>query len=848
MKAKLFFTTILFLFFKLTFSQSSSSLNLKWVNRSPDNIGGTTQAILWDNQDENILYAGGIASGLFKSTNKGQDWKKLDSYFGNNTSICSISQSVNGDIYVGTGFIINNSNGTIYSYSFNGNGIYKSIDNGNTWTHLNQTSNASNLAWTKVFAMANHPINNDIMLVSNKNNLMLSTNASNAQPTFSNVNVVGKITDILFTTDGQEAWVTSNGAIYKSTNNTFNNYINVSPIVSASRAQIAITAVDNLLNYTVYASFSSPSGCLAGIYKSEDKGISWTQIVSPGGLDPFLFENAGCQGWYDHTLAVNPIDKNKLYIGGVTLMAWDSINGLTKIDTSNSSLPNFIPNDKHNIIFNPNDNSGNDMIVAGDGGLFFSENAYTDFPNNINFESINKNYTTLISMNSDIGENGEILISSNNKGVYYIDYTNSSIPYFAKKIYNSSNGSCNFSKYQDDVLLFGSIYGGLRKSIDNGVTNFANVDGNIDKAGCGFITCSALPNGNSCNDYSVVAGQGFFSFSYLNENSTNSKYYIHTTCGSNFYIGTNPTSTNQNPAYSSINLNSQSAIISKDGSSDGDRLVAVTSSNKVIIIDSLNYFTASVPDNTTTNTAQLKINNYLVDSLNFLVGISIDKNDKNHLLVCSDHYGGINKIAKSEDGGLTWDLIQNNLPIMPLYDCLIDKDNSNRYIVATEKGIWASNNKGDTWFEENDGLGGNIPIRRIRQEWVIEEDCNILLATSAGSGTFTCSTLKVCSNDIDEELWGWVGVENVKKNEFYLNIYPNPNSNILNFSYFIEYQSKVSISILDLTSKKIIEKNIFRSNIGKNINTINISELSKGSYYFVLTINGKKSVKLLIKR
>ena len=49
----------------------SSALNttLLWTEMGPDNVGGRTRAILIDKDNPNLIYAGGVSGGLWKSTN-----------------------------------------------------------------------------------------------------------------------------------------------------------------------------------------------------------------------------------------------------------------------------------------------------------------------------------------------------------------------------------------------------------------------------------------------------------------------------------------------------------------------------------------------------------------------------------------------------------------------------------------------------------------------------------------------------------------------------------------------------------------------------------------------------------
>ena len=114
-----------------------SAININWQEMGPDNVGGRTRALMLDKDSVNVIYAGGVAGGLWKSTNGGASWKNLFDKFENNAVSC-ITQAANGDIYVGTGeghYNVGSRNGTGVGGMI-GSGIYKSTDRGAHWARL----------------------------------------------------------------------------------------------------------------------------------------------------------------------------------------------------------------------------------------------------------------------------------------------------------------------------------------------------------------------------------------------------------------------------------------------------------------------------------------------------------------------------------------------------------------------------------------------------------------------------------------------------------------------------------------------------------------------------------------
>ncbi len=102
------------------------ALDMTWIERGPDNIGGRTRAIIFDKDNPSIMFTGGVGGGLFYSTTGGQSWwrpTQMDDIA--SQTVCAITQDKDGYVYFGTGegFYQNTGDGT---GGLEGTGIYKS--------------------------------------------------------------------------------------------------------------------------------------------------------------------------------------------------------------------------------------------------------------------------------------------------------------------------------------------------------------------------------------------------------------------------------------------------------------------------------------------------------------------------------------------------------------------------------------------------------------------------------------------------------------------------------------------------------------------------------------------------
>lgn len=405
-------------------NQNQATQLLDWKSIGPYNIGGRTRALALDVLDEKTILAGGVSGGMWRSTNAGENWTKTTTV-DQLQSVTAIAQNVRPGKehiwYYGTGELVGNSSRSPGA-PFRGDGIFKSVDNGQSWEILPGTSINEPGSFLSPFQYV----------------WDITTNPNGAEDEV----LAAVFGGIVRSTDGGATWSTVLGD--DRLNTVLTEDLNEIPT-------IFYTDIHRTTSGIFYATLSSETnvnGFLstkAGIWRSED-GEQWTRIVSfinlptqrveigssasnpevvyflaalsnqntglfrweDGGQLEILSENLpngnggieslDTQSSYNLLVNVHPNNPDIVYIGGTNL--YRSTDGFRS--QSNTSwvggydpeaenvqlYPNHHP-DQHAIVFLPS--NPDVMYSANDGGVFVTENNRAE---EINYRSLNNGFIT----------------------------------------------------------------------------------------------------------------------------------------------------------------------------------------------------------------------------------------------------------------------------------------------------------------------------------------------------------------------------------------------------------------------------------------------------------------------
>ena len=314
----------------------------------PFAVGGRTRALWVDPTNDQIILAGAISGGMWRSENGGQSWAPLDDHQISMMPSCIISSPFNSKIiYYGTGESRAN------SADVDGNGVFKSTDGGKTFTQLPSTANNEN--FTNVWDIAHSLDDANTLFVATHNRGVLKS--TDAGATWQNVYSPSPVDRIICLPNGIVVLgKTYNGVVYSTENGNSGTWKTSSfnEGVGKTFGRVQLSSCKSFPN-VVYAmlegrGFSDPC---AAFYKSSDSGKTFIKKSIPSTIGSGY--NLYCQ-----MLGAHPTDTNKVVAGGVNIaQSNDGGNNWTSLSTGHSDHHSFAPL-----------NNSTTFLVGNDGGVY----------------------------------------------------------------------------------------------------------------------------------------------------------------------------------------------------------------------------------------------------------------------------------------------------------------------------------------------------------------------------------------------------------------------------------------------------------------------------------------------
>lgn len=674
----------------------NTALGLTWHERGPNNIGGRTRALMLDPNDatKKRVFAGGVGGGLWYNNDITSDvstWTKIDDFWANIAISCIAYDPSNiQKMYVGTG------EGWYNGDALEGAGVYKTINGGTTWTLIPSTTvggaNASQFKYTQKIVVNSF----GEVFAATQTGVLKSINGGTSWTTTLLPSTINGTTD--FAADLE---IASDGVIYAAFGGVFRvgsrifktsdrgvTWTQITPDATQQRTEIALAPSTSGANQVIYAMAQSSSYTTAWIKKSSDAGTTWTNVTNPD-----LTSN---QAWYDMILAVHPTNPN-LVIGGGNVIG-RTIDGGTTWVKQFYGTPHP---DQHAIIFRTNAGSSNEVIIGNDGGVIYSPD--------------------------------------------YGDATDTS-PIFATR-----NTGYNVTQYYGigikNIAGDGYVLGGTQDNNTLKITSTENVIGGGTNVNGGDGITSFVDQ----NEPLIALVSAQFGGYYSMNTATDARTWL--SVGSSQFVSTADYDSQNNIFYSD---KSNGAEIWKVRNVGG----AFTSTSYTTGTSSTSFIRAGTTQHTIflgTNNSQVhKIVNFgEAGQVRTVIGtfpagsvssISIGVSE-NELLVTLSNYG-IKSVYYTNNGGTTWvskDEPAYGLPDIPIRYGIFNPLNRKQVLLATELGVWSSTDitvANPGWGVTNVGLA-NVSCYQL----VVRSADNTVAVATHGRGIYT-TKLTSCPTNI----------------------------------------------------------------------------------------------------
>ncbi len=700
-----------------------------WLSEGPNNQGGRTKTIVSDITNDNILLAAAAAGGIWRSTDKGNSWINTlsPSLIQNVTCIVQDTRTGKTNIwYAGTGELQSNT-----SFNFLGNGIFKSTNNGLTWTPIVNTqantpesfSNRFQIVWNididKVHGLIYAAVAAGIYTSSDEGNNWTLAISGTGNYTSVSVNKNGRA----FATIGNG----TNNGIYYSDNGS--NWTTITPTFWPSNVNRIVTDVSQSNPNILYVLANTPGVGQAGANDEGDDGktslwkynaatSTWTNLSN--NLPTF---NAPVSGYtsqygYDMFIKVKPNDENFVIIGGTNL--YRTIDGFTtKLTDANwvggyatsndiSQYGNHHP-DQHSFYFLPS----NPKVAysAHDGGISICNDITAS---TITWASLNPGYVTTQFWNVALDKataNSNLILGGMQDNGTMID--NSAFSTSSWLSVNSGDGT--FSAISD-----GAQY--IYTSSQNANIFRMNKTGNewtqvtpADATGFMFVTPFILDPNNTDVMY-LLAGNKV----WRNSNLTQIPNFIQS-----------PTTVN----WSSLN-----------GSVEGTKATALAmskSSNNLLYVGDNSGKIYKISNASNMSSSFTNITGASFPG-GYISTIAVDPNNGNNIMVGFSNYS-ILSLFFSSNGGGTWTEVGGNLEQNtdgtgsgPSVRCvkILPVANGYIYFAATSIGLFSTSNlngRNTLWELEAPNSIGNTVVETMD----IRELDGTVIAGTFGKGLYS---------------------------------------------------------------------------------------------------------------
>lgn len=671
--------------------QSSQNLGpltgVSWKEQGPTNLGGRTRAIMIDPNDVsgNTVWAGSVGGGLWKTTNISLAtpiWNPVNDLF-NNLAVTSISYNPANPLimYFCTGEGYGNID------AIRGLGVWKSTDGGLNWSQLASTNNSTFYFCQKVVVNST----GIVFVATSGGGLQRSADGGTTWTKVlgTGLAIGGAVSNFCYDVE-----IAANGDVYSSLSGSVHKSVNAGVTFAAAQTlglaatRIELACAPNDANY-VYAILENGNS-VNGILRTINGGTNWVVRTEPADADPGVpttdFSNG--QAWYDLAVAVDPLNKDRLFVGGLDIfVSTDGAGTWSQVSHWYGGFGfQYAHADQHNIVFQ--NGSSSIAYFVNDGGVYRSANANAVTPT---LAEKSMNYRTAQFYACALhptAQTSYFLAGSQDNGTH--KFTS-----FGLQTTTEATGGdgafCHIDQDQPQFQFTQYVFNDYYRSSDGGVSWT-----NVTFGGSGqFINPS---------DYDDVNNR-----MYAANNSNQYLRWDDPQTGGTFVT------------IAAAALNGQVSAV-KVSPNTANRVFFGSASGRVVRVDNANTAAPTI----TNITAGLPVGAYVSC-------VEVETGNDNHLLATFSNYG-VNSVWESINGGTLWTSVEGNLPDMPIRWALFNPNNNDQAIIATELGVWSTDNlNGVTtnWGATNTGLA-NVRVDMLQ----LRQSDKFVIAATHGRGMY----------------------------------------------------------------------------------------------------------------
>lgn len=616
----------------------------------PNDGGGSGRinCIAFESGNNNVIYVGTPAGGLWKTYDGGNNWEPLT----DNLPTLGISSIVTHPsdpniVYIGTG----DADGSdMYSV-----GVMKSTDAGATFqlTGLSFSYTAN----VEIRKLIIHPTNPDILLAATSNGVYKTIDGGVTW----NITLTGSYYDLEFKpNDPTVIYTTAIAKFYKSTDtgDNFTQITNGVPTTTTGAARVLIGVSPANSNY-VYLFIGASDNGFHSFYRSTDAGDTFTLRTDTPNLLGWDTNggDSGGQAYYDMAIVVSTTNINDVWVGGVNI--WKTTNGGTNFSLDahwygGGGQP-YVHADIHAMENVPGEN--NTFLVGCDGGVFKTTNAgttYSDISDGLQIAQIYKMGTST--------SNPDLIISG-----WQDNGTNLKTSTSWDKVLGGDGMDCMINHSNNSVMYGELYYGDIYKSTNggnsfNGIVSSGGTAGTVDEDG-NWVTPMTM----------------------------------HPTNGNTFLVG-------KSQVYRTTNAGSSFTTVGSVSGGTGKvvEMAYAPSDPNFIYVIKQNKFFASTDGNTFTDRTA-----GLTTAASF-TNLAVDSNNPLKVWVTYSGFNSNAKVYHTNDGGVTWSNYGTGLPNMPV-NCIVYQNNSaDALYIGTDMGVFYRDSTLSSWQYFSDGLPNTI--------------------------------------------------------------------------------------------------------------------------------------------